>query len=101
MRNFDDFKGRWKHRKTGKIVDVVSMNTRDDSLGLRHESGRQSTQMIHYFKEQYVRVADEKELIERVRKLWRKLNTWHDVKFDFNKITLEFEGHKYEIREVE
>jgi hypothetical protein len=55
MVNFNDVKGEWVHRKTGKRVDVVSMNPVLETLGLRHESGRQSDKALHYFIEEYVR----------------------------------------------
>ncbi len=55
MINFETIKGPWVHIKTGARVDVVSMNTRDDKVGLRRESGRHSEKRIHYFIHEYKR----------------------------------------------
>lgn len=49
--------GSWQHRTTGKRVEVVSM--RGDSVGLVHESGRQSSRLLHYFMEDYRRAKGE------------------------------------------
>lgn len=53
---FEELKGTYRHRKTAKKVEVVSM--RGDSLGLRHESGRETYKMVHYFIEEYVRSSE-------------------------------------------
>ena len=54
MIRIEDVQGKWKHRKTGKIVEVQTM--RGDSFGIRHASGRQTYKAVHYFIEDYERV---------------------------------------------
>lgn len=104
MPRIEDVQGQWKHRKTGKIVEVVSIQR--DSFGLRHASGRQTYKAIHYFTEEYERVPDDaahQERCERMDQLANKITKGelNTVYVNANGVMeIEFAGHKFTVTEV-
>lgn len=111
MIRIEDVQGKWKHRKTGKIVEVIGFpGGASQWLQLRHESGRVTKKALHYFIEEYervpeaARVAAHQERVERAQRLFSKTSPYGllgaTAECDGDVITFDFESHKFSITEI-